>query len=341
MRPAFDRRGVRRLLGVVTLFAGMAVSTAVALGLAMAMAPTAGADPMADCTTTTGVIVAVDFSPWGGDIERGCAGDPTTGFDALQKAGFTTAGDEHDGPAFVCRIDDDPPPSQDACIDTPPPSAYWAYWHADQGQTSWSYATQGAMSFEPSPGSVDAWTFGAGSPPSFPPSAVIATEIGPSTTLASTTSTSESTVGQAGGGVGSSTPTTGASGVHANAPGSAVSPTSPGSPDSTGPPGPSKAEEDLPATNSTGGSSTRSSVGSAGGHGPPGAAKSGAGTATLGGDPGSLPKIVDVLPGAHHGRSAGGSLAPFVVGTLAVIAVGGGAGWVAWRRQRTERAELT
>ncbi len=74
---------------------------------------------MQECSTTTGVIVAVDFAPWGGDIERGCDSTLTTGYDALHAAGFTTAGDDHDGPAFICRIDDDPPPSQDPCIDTP------------------------------------------------------------------------------------------------------------------------------------------------------------------------------------------------------------------------------
>ncbi|MFZ0664446.1 MAG: hypothetical protein WAM97_01740, partial [Acidimicrobiales bacterium] len=31
---------------------------------------TAQADPMSECSTTTGEIVVVDFAPWGGDIER-------------------------------------------------------------------------------------------------------------------------------------------------------------------------------------------------------------------------------------------------------------------------------
>jgi hypothetical protein len=134
------------------------------VGLAMLLVVTsrpASANPIRACSSTVGVIVAVDFSPWGGKIERGCDTTLTTGYAALQVAGFTTAGDDEDGPSFICRIDDDPPPSQDPCINTPPASAYWSYWHADAGQNTWTYSQQGAMSYEPPPGSVDAWVFGA------------------------------------------------------------------------------------------------------------------------------------------------------------------------------------
>jgi hypothetical protein len=156
-------------------------TTSLGLLTPIGSATTAGADPIGSCTTTSGVIVAVDFAPWGGNIERGCDATLTTGYAALQAAGFTTAGDEHDGPEFICRIDDDPPPSQDPCINTPPATAYWSYWHADAGQDTWTYSTLGAASYQPLPGSVDAWTFGStdlggadGQPP-FPPSAVRAT----------------------------------------------------------------------------------------------------------------------------------------------------------------------
>lgn len=129
----------------------------------------AGADPIADCTTTAGVLVAVDFSHWGGTMERGCDATPTTGYAALQVAGFTTAGTEQDGDAFICRINDEPPPSEDPCITTPPGSAYWSYWHANADQSTWTFSQQGAMSYHPEAGSIDGWAFGAGSPPSFSP----------------------------------------------------------------------------------------------------------------------------------------------------------------------------
>jgi hypothetical protein len=157
-----------------------AAAAAVGVGT-LVMASTSGAaaaDPVSGCSSTVGVIVAVDFSPWGGDIERGCDTSLTTGYAALHVAGFTTAGDDQDGPSFICRIDDEPPPSQEPCITTPTASAYWSYWHADAGQDTWTYSQEGAMGYKPPPGSVDAWVFGAttmsgsGGSPRFSPAQV-------------------------------------------------------------------------------------------------------------------------------------------------------------------------
>ncbi len=141
--------------------------------LASGCVVTVGTTPIASCTSTSGVIVAVDFSHWTpGLVDRGCDVTITTGYAALHAAGFTTAGDQHDGPAFICRIDNDPTPAQDPCIDTPPPTAYWSYWHANAGKTTWTLSTLGAQSYQPKPGSVDGWAFGAGSPPSVTPAEV-------------------------------------------------------------------------------------------------------------------------------------------------------------------------
>jgi hypothetical protein len=134
---------------------------------------TTGSNPITSCTSTSGVIVAVDFSHWDSGLwVRGCDPTITTGFAALQAAGFTTAGDEHDGPAFVCRINDNPSPSEDPCIDTPPTTAFWSYWHANAGATKWTLSSLGAQSYVPKPGSVDAWAFGAQQPPTFTPAQV-------------------------------------------------------------------------------------------------------------------------------------------------------------------------
>jgi hypothetical protein len=185
--------GCRGALWLTVVVLTVTGATAGLIVAGAATATTAAADPIGDCTTSAGVIVAVDFTAWGGNIERGCDATPTTGYDALYAAGFTTADDAQDGPSFVCRIDNEPPPSQDACITTPPADAYWSYWHADAGADTWSYSQVGSMSYHPPAGSVDAWTFGAtdidGSDgqPSFPPSAVRATNT-------SVTSTSSTTV---------------------------------------------------------------------------------------------------------------------------------------------------
>ncbi|MFJ3216570.1 hypothetical protein ACIPLC_11680 [Kitasatospora sp. NPDC086801] len=123
---------------------------------------------MDQCTTTSGVVLAVDFSKWGGPLLRSCGTTPTTGYTLLNQGGWKTTGTGHDGPAFVCRIGYSgfqggkqyPTPDQEKCVLTPPATAYWSYWHADPGENSWSYSQLGAMSYQPKPGSVDLWIFG-------------------------------------------------------------------------------------------------------------------------------------------------------------------------------------
>ncbi|MFK4107552.1 hypothetical protein [Streptomyces sp. NPDC002176] len=138
-------------------------------GLGATAAP-AGADPqaMGRCTTTSGVVLAVDFSHWGGPVYRSCGTTPTTGYELLNQGGWRTTGTGHDGPAFICRIGYSgyqsgrqyPTAAQDDCVLTPPASAYWSYWHADPGATTWTYSQLGAMLYKPRPGSVDLWIFG-------------------------------------------------------------------------------------------------------------------------------------------------------------------------------------
>ncbi|WP_404814040.1 prenyltransferase/squalene oxidase repeat-containing protein [Kitasatospora fiedleri] len=60
--------------------------------------------PIEQCTTTSGVVLAVDFSHWGGPLLRSCGTTPTTGYQLLNQGGWKTTGTQHDGPAFICRI---------------------------------------------------------------------------------------------------------------------------------------------------------------------------------------------------------------------------------------------
>ncbi|MYQ75971.1 MULTISPECIES: hypothetical protein [unclassified Streptomyces] len=145
-----------------------------ALGLALAglgaTASPVAADPqpMGRCTTTSGAVLAVDFSHWGGPIYRACGTTPTTGYELLNQGGWRTVGTGHDGPAFICRIGFSgyksgkqfPPTSEEDCVLTPPASAYWSYWHANPGANDWEYSQLGAMLYRPKPGSVDLWIFG-------------------------------------------------------------------------------------------------------------------------------------------------------------------------------------
>ncbi|MFF2960266.1 prenyltransferase/squalene oxidase repeat-containing protein [Streptomyces sp. NPDC057963] len=125
----------------------------------------AAADALDDCTATKGAVVAVDFGPFGGKVERGCDTTPTTGYELLHKGGFTTTGTQHDGPAFICRIGfgagaQQPTEDKESCVLTPPATAYWSYWTASPGQDTWTYSQYGAMDRKPKNGDVDAWVFG-------------------------------------------------------------------------------------------------------------------------------------------------------------------------------------
>jgi hypothetical protein len=160
------KRRLVPLLAVLVPLGGLAA-------LSSSCVLTVGTTPITNCTSTSGVIVAVDFSHWtAGLVDRGCDPTPTTGYAALHAAGFTTAGDKQDGSAFICRINGDPTVAQDACTKTPPPSAFWSYWHANPGKNTWTLSSLGATSYRPKPGSVDAWAFGAEKPPSFTPAQV-------------------------------------------------------------------------------------------------------------------------------------------------------------------------
>ncbi|MEV7324897.1 hypothetical protein [Streptomyces sp. NPDC093970] len=154
----------RRLSAAVAALASAIVSLVATAGPAAA-----DPQPMGRCTTTSGVVLAVDFSHWGGPVYRSCGTTPTTGYELLNQGGWRTTGTGHDGPAFICRIGYSgyqrgkqfPTPAQDNCVLTPPASAYWSYWHADPGQNDWAYSQLGAMLYKPRPGSVDLWIFGA------------------------------------------------------------------------------------------------------------------------------------------------------------------------------------
>lgn len=192
-----------RLARLATAVATVLVSV-LAAGQALGVA-TSAASPSASglsaCTTTSGVLVAVDFSHFGGSVDLGCAaGSPGNGLDAMHRAGFLTAGDEQDGDAYVCRIgvaqegpgSERPTPAEDPCVSTPPATAYWSLWVADAGQKSWDYSQFGATSYTPPPGSIEGWSFGPGRQPGMTPAQVRA-EASASTASSSSSTTAPPT----------------------------------------------------------------------------------------------------------------------------------------------------
>ena len=318
----------RRITGAARglLAAACAVGS---LGLAVAVpvltAPLpAGADPVADCSTTVGVVVAVDLSPWGGAVERGCDATPSTALAALQ-ADFSVDGTAQYGDAFVCRIDGDPTVDQTPCTSTPPASASWSFWYADAGSASWTYATEGASTFRPQAGSAEAWTFGAaGTVPGFAPAAVRATNTSPA----------------AGGGPGATTttaPPSSPSGATP-APSSPVSPQAPTPTGAGGTPSPAGAADpaDPAASAAAAGGAGTTRTTTAGGAASPTTTVPPGTPVPSGTEPtghGRHP-IVDATPASLHATPAG-SPVPLAVGAVLVVAVAGVAGALAWRRRRS------
>ncbi len=169
-------RGAALLLtgGLALTGAGTAVAPAAAAPTTAAQttaaqttaAPTSAA--LAGCTTTSGVTVVVDLSHWGRGVVTACApGTPTSGLAALRAAGVSVTGTQRYGTAFVCRLSGLPAAAEEACVDTPPASAYWAYFHASGG--AWVSSTLGASSYRPAVGSIEGWAFGAGGAPAVSP----------------------------------------------------------------------------------------------------------------------------------------------------------------------------
>lgn len=123
----------------------------------------------AGCTGGTGVTVVVQYGD--GPTEVGCApGDPSSGYDALEDAGFSITYAQGNGAGAVCRLNGYP--SANNCGSMPPADAYWAYFHGEPGG-AWTYSNVGGGAYNPKPGTVEGWRFAgnADTPPDLPPPA--------------------------------------------------------------------------------------------------------------------------------------------------------------------------
>ncbi|CAM3564451.1 hypothetical protein OCAE111667_15565 [Occultella aeris] len=138
----------------------IAAAAAIGLGLLTVLPTAAGADagpaPAGACLTADqGVTVVVDFTDVGGEVEAGCAeGDPTSGREALELAGFTPADST---PGLICTIDSLPDPCP-----TEFDGNFWSYWTAEPG-ADWVSATVGADEADPAVGGYEGWRYFDGS----------------------------------------------------------------------------------------------------------------------------------------------------------------------------------
>lgn len=151
--------------------AALTASTALLVGASLTLGPPAYASGAHSstaraakgssgyCTGGSGVTVVVDFQELGGGTVVRCApGSQSTGLSALKNAGFRIAGTNRWGESFICRIQGRPGPDSEPCIDTPPTSAYWSYWHSSNGG-SWKYSQSGVTNRTPPQGSFEGWSF--------------------------------------------------------------------------------------------------------------------------------------------------------------------------------------
>ncbi len=123
------------------------------------------------CADDDAVTVVVDFQRLGGDAIVRCApgSQPRSGLEALKAAGFQVDGVQRWGEAFICRIEDRPSAAEElplasnegyreACIDTPPSTGYWGYFHAENGG-EWVYSGAGGKNRTVVPGGFEGWSF--------------------------------------------------------------------------------------------------------------------------------------------------------------------------------------
>ncbi|MFI8946068.1 hypothetical protein ACIGO6_06070 [Streptomyces sp. NPDC053750] len=309
-----------RLAGTAARATAALAVAAAALGVT---APSAAADPqpMGRCTTTSGVVLAVDFSDWGGPLFRSCGTTPTTGYELLNQGGWRTTGTGHDGPAFICRIGYSgyqngkqfPTPAEEDCVLTPPASAYWSYWHADRGENTWEYSQLGAMLYKPKPGSVDLWVFGG-------------TDIGgtkgrPTVTPDQLRAHNTEPIGDTG-----------------KPPSDEKAPELP--PDVDTGPAPQRRSPERPAPTASKKpasekSETKKAEPSKSASATPSPTPSATATSSAVAAPGPSTKVVDAAPAADAPHDSG-SILPVVTGASLVVLIGGAAVYAARRRRRTE-----
>lgn len=145
-----SRRTLRGAVAVALVAAGSVIGPG---------SPAAAAGSAGYCPDASGVTVVVDFNELGGGTVVRCApGSQATGLAALKSAGFQITGTLRWGEGFICRIEGKPSADAEKCVDTPPASAYWSYWHAPNGGR-WTYSDMGVLNRTPPAGSFEGWSF--------------------------------------------------------------------------------------------------------------------------------------------------------------------------------------
>ncbi len=337
----------RVAVGATIALAALAVTPTASAPLAVATA--SSASTAGYCPDATGVTVVVDFSDLGDGIVVRCATGPVvagyTGLDALQDAGFTVEGTRQSGLQFACRIQGRPaadeelpvegdPDYTESCQRTPPASAYWGYWYANNRGT-WRYSSSGASSRDAIRGGFEGWRFSLNhSTGNIPPPGVAPRRPGSTTTPPPSEPPSSPPTSSSGPGSPHSP-----SGGGGGEPPASQQPNAPGT--SPGPTGPeSSADTDGPRAESPSADAQTSQSGPRGSAKPSKSSPTSSTESSSSNDPVAQGETTDgipvsgELPTADTSDESGGLSSSTVIGFGLVAALGAAAGFTAWRRSR-------
>jgi hypothetical protein len=153
-------RGIARRIAVGVVVAAIAT---VGLGFGAALLP-------AEAATTHRAAMVVEVDGVIHTAKLTFAADSITGLDALRSAGFNPHVRVFGGNGgAVCALDVGTEtigcPADSTCLTCDAHSAYWEYWRAPAGATSYTYSVVGAGNSQVHDGDVEAWVWGTGSPP--------------------------------------------------------------------------------------------------------------------------------------------------------------------------------
>ncbi|WP_099297483.1 LPXTG cell wall anchor domain-containing protein [Corynebacterium dentalis] len=149
-----NTRSHARRIAATAGAAGLLTASALTTGTFL---PLAAAEPSTCADNEVTVVVEGEG--------QGCAPGGVTGWEALEKAGFSvTPVEQFDG--LVCQINQKPVNAD--CSKAPEMDAYWGYYSAPLGG-EWNFSQKGANEQIAEAGKAEGWAFGNGAKPSAVP----------------------------------------------------------------------------------------------------------------------------------------------------------------------------
>lgn len=161
------------LIGLIALAALFSAWPALSAGLGLTVsvdspqqaAKVDSSKPLGGCSLSNpGITFVVDFGGSAANsVREYCAtGNPSNGWTAFAAAGLKVTGTAQYPVGFVCRINNQPPATQEDCKETPNPArGSWVYYTASAKTNNhgWQFSMVGATMNKPDCGDVQGWRF--------------------------------------------------------------------------------------------------------------------------------------------------------------------------------------